>query len=290
MAADQQPPPMLLEELTAVLQAIAIVHQEKHCRPSERNLNEAWKFFNSDLSSSSAHAQQRVESMKAALDLRSDLIMLFRFYAAYMCLQVEEFQQNHHVILSPWAMQVFSTAAKIMDPQLFATSLPDVGTLNIDVASTRLAQSPGVFSSFHTQAAISEGDGKRAYLKVFGLIQSWLANRSQAARDDLYYIESSNTQYPQRLHYDRDPESSESYEEYFLLYFPLSGALWVGGGTGPAKREQVPQNGAFFGHGSRCLHGAAAYPGKNGRLFWQTTTRTEEEEDGERKIFFPNPN
>ena len=94
--------------------------------------------------------------------------MLFRFHAAYMCLQAEEFQQNHHVILSPWAMQVFSTAAKIMDPQLFATSLPDVGTLTIDAQSTLLAQSPGVFKKLHTQAAVSEGNGKRAYLKYLG--------------------------------------------------------------------------------------------------------------------------
>ena len=81
-----------------LLQAIADVHQEEHCRPSERNLNEAWLFFNSDLSSSRPHVQQRVESMKAALKANSKL-MSFRFYAAYMCLQVEEFQQNHHVPL-----------------------------------------------------------------------------------------------------------------------------------------------------------------------------------------------
>ena len=278
MAADQSP---------MLLQAIAIVDKKKHCGPFEGNLNEAWSFFNSDLSC--PHAQQRVASMKAALKANSEL-MLFRFHAAHMCLLIDKFGKDHHVILSPWDMQVFSTAAKIMDSQLEATSLPDVGTLTIDAQSTLLAQSPGVFKELHTQADISEGGGKRAYLTVFGLIQSWLTNRSQAARDDLYYIESSNTRYPQRLHYDRDPKSSESYEEYFLLYFPLSGALWVGGGTGPAKREQIPQNGAFFGHSSRCLHGAAAYPGKNGRLFWQTTTRTEEEEDGERKIFFPKSN
>ncbi len=288
MAADQQLPVMLPEELTAVLlQAIAIVHQEEHCCPSQQNLNEAWSFFNSDLSSSSPHAQQRVESMQAALQANSKL-MSFRFYAAYICLQVEEFWQKHHVILSPWVMQVFTTAAKIMDPQI--TSLPAVETLTIDAQSTRLAQSPGVFKELHTQAAISEGNGKRAYLQVFGLIQRWLANRSQAARDDLYYIESSNTQYPQRLHYDRDPKSLESSEEYFLLYFPLSGALWVGGGTGRAERKQVAQNGAFFGHGSRCLHGAAAYPGKNGRLFWQTTTRPEEQDNKDRIIYFAGSN
>ena len=214
--------------------------------------------------------------------------MLFRFHAAHMCSLVEKFDKGHHVILSPWEMQVFWTAAKIMDPQL--TSLPDVGTLTIDAQSTRLAQSPGAFSSFHTQADISEGGGKLAYCKVFGLIQNWLANRSQAARDDLYYIESSNTRYPQRLHYDRDPESPESSEEYFLLYFPLSGALWVGGGTGPAERKQVAQNGAFFGHGSRCLHAADAYPGKNGRLFWQTTTRPEQQDNEDRIIYFAKSN
>ena len=271
-----------------LLQAIAIVHQEEHCRPSEKTLNEAWQFYeHASDSSSSPHAQQRVATMKAALEARSDL-KLVRFYAAYMCYMVQEFWRNHHVILSPWLVQVFWTAAKIMDPQI--TSLPDVETLTIDEQSTRLAQSPGVFSSFHTQAAISEGSGKRAYLKVFGLIQSWFTNRSQAAKDDLHYIESSNTRYPQRLHYDRDPESSESYEEYFLLYFPLSGALWVGGGTGPAERKQVAQNGAFFGHGSRCLHGAAAYPGKNGRLFWQTTDRPEEQDNKDRIIYFAGSN
>ena len=95
--------------------------------------------------------------------------MLFRRHAAYMCLKVKEFGRKDHVTLSPWEMQVFTTAAKIMDPQLFAAaSLPDVETLRLDVTSTRLVQSPGVFSSIHTQAAISEGNGKRAYLKYLG--------------------------------------------------------------------------------------------------------------------------